>query len=252
MLPERIEEWTGRRIVCFGAHPDDDLHAAGTFARLVAAGNRVHLVMYTNDDKGSLDRDMTGERLTGIRRGEQERAAGALGIPLEDLHWLGHGDGELEYVDRRQLCREAAVILRRLRPDAVFSFDPGVRFEQWHKSDHRSAAQNTIDAIRVARWPLYFPDLLREGLEPHEVPVAFFFESHEADYFVDISATIERKIEAFCSHVSQFGRRLHAYEPELHPDDRTAFERAIRAHCASVGEPHGLAFAEAFRRLPGP
>ena len=252
MLPERIEEWTGRTIVSFGAHPDDDLHAAGTFARLVAAGNQVHLVMYTNDDKGSLDRSMTSKQLTQIRRQEQENAARAMGIATENLHWMGHGDGELEYVDRRQLCREASAILRRLRPDAVFSFDPGARFEQQHKSDHRSAAQNTMDAVRAARWHLYFPELLEQGLEPHEVAVCFFFESHEPDYFVDIEGTIEQKIEAFCAHVSQFGRRLHDYEPELHPDDRAAFERAIHAYCAHIGQPQGLALAEAFRRQPGP
>jgi hypothetical protein len=32
-------------------YPDDDLHAAGTLARLRRAGNDVHLVMYTNDDR---------------------------------------------------------------------------------------------------------------------------------------------------------------------------------------------------------
>ena len=252
MLPERIEEWSGRTVVSFGAHPDDDLHAAGTFARLVAAGNDVHLVMYTNDDKGSLDRSMTAERLARIRRSEQEAAARALGIPAENLHWMGHGDGELEYVDRRQLCREATVILRRFRPDAVFSFDPGARFEQFHKSDHRSAAQNTVDAIRAARWHLYFPELLEEGLEPHHVPLGFFFESQEPDYYVDIEATLQQKIDAFCAHVSQFGRRQGRYEPELHPDDRSAFESAIPAHCARVGEAAGLSYAEAFRRQPDP
>src|SRR5512139_2208238 len=102
-LPERIEEWTGRTIVCFGAHPDDDLHAAGTLAGLRRRGNDVHLVMYTNDDKGSRDRSMTAKRLAKIRRAEQEAAARCLDIPLGNLHWLGHRDGELEYVDRRVL-----------------------------------------------------------------------------------------------------------------------------------------------------
>jgi LmbE family N-acetylglucosaminyl deacetylase len=245
---DRIEGWRGRTVVCFGAHPDDDLHAAGTFALLTDAGNDVHLVMYTDDDKGSRDRRMTGERLTRIRRAEQEAAAACLGIPRENLHWLGHGDGELEYVDRRTLCRQVAAVIRRLRPDALFSFDPGARFEQWHKSDHRSAAQTTVDGVRAAQWHLYFPELLAEGLEPHHVPLCFFFESHEPDYFVEISATLERKIAAFCSHVSQFGRRVDAYEPEMHPEDRARFEALIRAYCAGVGRPHGLAHAEAFRR----
>jgi LmbE family N-acetylglucosaminyl deacetylase len=252
MPEERLEEWTGRTVVCFGAHPDDDLHAAGTFARLADRGNEVHLVMYTNDDKGSHDRTMSGERLAEIRKAEQEAAAKCIGIPIDHLHWLGHRDGELEYVDPRLLCRQVAATIRRLRPDALFSFDPGARFEQWHKSDHRSAAFTTMDGIRAAEWHLYFPELLTEGLEPYTVPVCYFFDSHDPDTFVDISETIERKIEAFCCHVSQFGRRLHEYEPELHPDDRAGFDKAIRAHCASVGKPHGFAFAEAFRRCTDP
>jgi LmbE family N-acetylglucosaminyl deacetylase len=246
--PERIEEWSGRTVVCFGAHPDDDLHAAGTFARLVDARNDVHLVMYTNDDKGSRDRSMTGERLTQIRRAEQEAAADCIGIARENLHWMGHGDGELEYVNPRALCRQVAAIIRRLRPDAIFSFDPGVRFMQWHKSDHRAAAFTTVDGVRAAQWHLYFPELLDEGLEPWHVPVCFFFESHEPNYFVDIRETLDRKIAAFCSHVSQWGRRVDAYEPEMHPDDRVRYEQAIRAYCAHVGQPHGMPFAEGFRR----
>lgn len=248
MLPERIEEWRERTVVCFGAHPDDDLHAAGTFACLTDAGNRVHLVMYTNDDKGSYDRSMTGERLARIRRAEQEAAARCVGVPSEHLHWLGHRDGELEYVEPRLLTRQVTAAIRRLRPDAIFSFDPGARFEQFHKSDHRAAAFITVDAIRAAQWHLYFPELLDEGLEPVRVPVCYFFDTHEPDYFVDIAATVDRKIEAFCSHVSQFGRRVHAYEPEMHPEDRARFEQAIRAYTASVGKPHGLAHAEGFRR----
>ncbi|MFQ5514598.1 MAG: PIG-L deacetylase family protein [Myxococcota bacterium] len=252
MLPERLEDWTGQTVVCFGAHPDDDLHAAGSFARLVSAGNAVHLVMYTDDDKGSLDPAMTSERLRCIRRSEQETAARVLGIPIQNLHWLGHGDGELEYVDARRLCREATALIRELRPAAVFSFDPGAVHVQLHKSDHRSAALSTLDAVRAARWPLYFPELIEQGLEPHEVSVCYFYDSREPDCVVDIEPTLRQKIEAFCSHVSQFGRRLRRYEPELHPEDRSAFERAIREHCARVGAPHGLRYAEAFRRVRDP
>jgi LmbE family N-acetylglucosaminyl deacetylase len=248
MAEDRIEEWSGKTVVCFGAHPDDDLHAAGTFARLVDGGNEVHLVMYTNDDKGSHDRAMTDTRLAQIRKAEQEAAAKCIGIPLENLHWLGHRDGELEYVDRRLLCRQITAVIRTLRPDAVFSFDPGARWEQFHKSDHRTAAFMTVDAVRASEWHLYFPELLTEGLEPHKVPVCFFFDTHEPDYFVDISPTIHRKVAAFCSHVSQFGRRVDRYEPEMHPEDLARFEQGVPGYCASVGKPHGMAFAEAFRR----
>ena len=40
-----------------------------------------------------------------------------------------------------------------------------------HKTDHRMAAMNTIDAIRAAEWHLYFPNQrLHDGLEPWYVP----------------------------------------------------------------------------------
>jgi len=32
------------------------------------------------------------------------------------------------------------------------SVDPGKWYERWHKSDHRMAAFNTIDAVRAAEF----------------------------------------------------------------------------------------------------
>jgi hypothetical protein len=45
---------------------------------------------------------MTGKRLAKIRRAEQEGRR-VHGHPKRKLHWLGHRDGELEYVDKRPL-----------------------------------------------------------------------------------------------------------------------------------------------------
>ena len=68
----RIEEIKGKTVILFTPHPDDDAFCcAGTMALLAQNGNRIHVVIYTNDDKGSYDPDMTSERLARIRKSEE-------------------------------------------------------------------------------------------------------------------------------------------------------------------------------------
>ena len=124
-------------------------------------------MIYTNDDKGSYDPDMTSERLARIRMHEEEEACRILGIPKESIQWLEYHDGMLEYANTRDLVEEVTGIIRKVRSDVVLSIDPGTEYVRWHKTDHRMAANNTLDAIRAAEWHLYFPNqLLHEGLQP--------------------------------------------------------------------------------------
>src|SRR5438309_12031730 len=102
---ERLENYTNKTILVFTPHPDDDTFAVGgTMALLAKNKNRVVIVIYTNDNKGSYDQDMTSERLARIRKAEEEASCAVLGIPKENIIWLGHDDGELEYVPPKMLC----------------------------------------------------------------------------------------------------------------------------------------------------
>src|SRR5438477_6642482 len=138
---ERLENYTNKTVLIFTPHPDDDTFAVGgTLALLAKNKNRVVVVIYTNDNKGSYDQDMTSERLARIRKAEEEASCAVLGIPKENILCLGHNDGELEYVPPKMLCGQAAKIIRQYRPEAVLSVDPGEWYERWHKTDHRMAA----------------------------------------------------------------------------------------------------------------
>ena len=65
--PPRIEDIKGKTILLFTPHPDDDAFCCGgTLALLAKNGNTIRIVIYTNDDKGSYDLEMTGERLDDI------------------------------------------------------------------------------------------------------------------------------------------------------------------------------------------
>jgi LmbE family N-acetylglucosaminyl deacetylase len=210
---DRIEGWKGKKILVVSPHPDDDTFTSGgTLALLARNGNDIRILIYTNDNAGSNDPEMTKERLAAIRKAEEEEACRILGIPPENITWLGYDDGMLEYVDRRELTKQVAREIRRHRPDAVFSVDPGAPYEQWHKSDHRSGAFITVDAMRAASWRLYFPELEQAGFKHWSVPVAFFYYSAQPNYTVDVTGVAELKARASAAHVSQFGDMLENYD----------------------------------------
>ena len=62
--PYELEKAQGKTILVFTPHPDDDTFCcAGTLALLAKQHNNIHIVLYTNDDKGSYDPDMSSQRL---------------------------------------------------------------------------------------------------------------------------------------------------------------------------------------------
>jgi len=210
---DRIEDWKNKTVLVVTPHPDDETFSCGgTLAQLAANGNNIQVLIYTTDNSGSNDPRMTKDRLKQIRRAEEEEACEILGIPKKNITWLGHDDGMLEYVDRRELTRQVTREIRRYRPDAVFSIDPGAPYEQYHKSDHRSGAVITADALRAAAWRLYFPELEQEGFGHWSVPVVFFYYSNTPNYTVDITDVAEQKAKASAAHISQFGDMVTKYD----------------------------------------
>ena len=198
---EALENQKGKSILVFTPHPDDETFAmGGTLAMLSKNGNDIHVVIFTNDNKGSLDLEMTSERLARIRRAEEEEACKILGIPLENIHWLGYDDGDLEYADPQALRGKVARLLKMYRPDIVFTADPGQKWNQWHKTDHRMAANITQDAFIAAEWHLYYPQhLLDENLQPFHVKDVYYYYSQEPNCEVDITSFFDQKVKSLCS-----------------------------------------------------
>jgi LmbE family N-acetylglucosaminyl deacetylase len=228
----RLENLQNKTILVFTPHPDDDVFGAGgTIALLNRNHNKVYIVVYTNDDKGSYDPEMSSQRLARIRRAEQEISEGQLGTPKENILWMGYDDGMLEYAPQPKLTEEATAIIRRIRPDVLLSVDPGEWYERWHKTDHRMAAFNTIDAVRAAEFWLYFPNQkLQLGLEPYQVPEMYFFypSPQESNYLVNIDSVAELKFDAASKQVSQFEPAMHKYRSDWDPKDLAKTKEEMR------------------------
>lgn len=220
------------------AHPDDaDFGIAGTIARWVRAGTVAHLVCCTSGDAGADDAALDPLELGRTREAEQRAAARIVGY--EDVTFLHRPDGALsnDLALREQLVR----LIRTFRPDAVLAMDPEVvildnRFIQ--HTDHRQAAMAALDAVYpAARNAMAFTHLaLNEGLAPHATNTLLLFFSGQPTVWVDISDTLETKIEALRAHASQLRK----------PEE---LEAMIRGWAQEDGQRVGRSAAEAFRRV---
>ena len=217
------------------AHPDDaEFGPSGTAAHWIDQGSVGWLVCCTSGDQGGEDPDADPFELAALRETEQRAAAAVTGY--EGVSFLHQPDGALvnDLALRELLVRE----IRTFRPDAVLATDPETIFHGdggINHTDHRAAGLAAVDAVYpAARNPMAFPWLAKGGLAAHAVRRVYLFWSNRPDAWVDISSSLERKIDALREHRSQ-----------IREPDRLA-ER-IREWASEEGAAAGLAAAEALR-----
>jgi LmbE family N-acetylglucosaminyl deacetylase len=227
-----VEQWSGKTILLIGAHPDDDSYSMGTLGMLNANGNEVYIAILTTGNVGTQDPDLGMMDLALIRKQEEQAALAAMGIPSDHYINLGYDDGMLEYEDKKEVVIKLVRLIRKIKPDVLFSFDPGKGSQRWHKADHRASAYLTADAARAAMWPLMFQgQIALEGLEAHTVPEYMLYDSAEEDIntWVDISGWEERKVDALSKYVSQFSSGWSDYKgPELSPEEEEEVKENLR------------------------
>ncbi len=249
-----------RSIVVFEAHGDDmEFTCAGTIAKFTDAGHEVTLVVATDNDKGSFE--LTADQLRAARDREIHAAARVLGVGR--VICLGYPDSELREKASLDVLREKFMrIIREVKADIMFTWDPFTPYEG--HPDHRAVAMSAHEAASFAHFPLYHPDQIKEGLEPHYVAEQWYFAKAPRDRnkFVDITGTIDRKIEALCCHVSQMVLTVRDLQFALEAsgldvpwlagrdphDYRDVIDRQMRAVARAVGKEAGFEYAEGFRR----
>lgn len=229
-------DYVPKRAMLIYAHPDDiEFSAAGTAARWAKAGCEVTYVVITDGNVGSHEEGMTSVQVAEVRRAEQQAAAKVAGV--QKCVFLGYHDGLLQAT--LELRKDLVRLIRELKPEVVICGDPTVYFPsntRINHPDHRAAATAAIDAVfPAAEMPLLYPELEADGLTPHKVHYVLISNPVEATYFVDISDTIEAKLDALRAHVSQLA--------DWDPDE------PIRAWAAETGKKVGFKYAEAFRLI---
>lgn len=199
------------------------------------AGAEVTFCIVTDGSTGTTERDAA--HLADLRRDEAQGAARILGA--EEVMWLGYRDGYVEY--SLGLRRDIARAFRAVRPHRFLVMDPAPVIGDWfiNHPDHQAIGRASLDVVPAAgTTPGHFPELLEAGFEPWRgLREVWLMGPRGGPVAVDISDSVERKIEALACHRSQVG------------DDIKGVGEWIRRRAAELGEKHGYRFAESFTVL---
>lgn len=159
-------------ILAIGSHPDDiEYGCGGALMKYVAAGHRVYLWVAT---KGTFGGD--GE----VRWKEMEDSAALMGAA--DLIPGGYVDTQVP------LSQELIAGLEKM----IGSIQPIFIFTHWRQDthqDHRNLTACTLSATR------YIPNFLF-----YEGPTS---QDFTPNVYVDISSTLDKKLELLSAHASQ-------------------------------------------------
>ena len=183
-------------IIMIGAHPDDcDIKGGGTAAHFAELGHRVKFISVTNGDAGHMEQG--GGVLAKRRVAETQEVAKILGITYEVLD---NHDGELLATLPVRL-----EIIRRIRDwnaDVVISH----RTNDYHP-DHRY----TAILVQDAAYMVGVPNIAADTPPLKKNPVFLYFQDNfqkpipfKADIAIDITAVMDKKVDALNAHESQF------------------------------------------------
>jgi len=178
---------TGKKltILAIGAHGDDiELACGGTLAKAIKNGHEVTMVLVSGH--GSNDHNNMKIRAQGVAQQEAKAAAKILGV--SKLHILGYQDTFIPY--SAELISKLEDIMTECKPDIIFT-----HFVFDTHQDHIRTAHSTISAARRQNTILLYEPINPSG----QGYVAF-----RPQAYMDISQTIDTKINSLKAHKSQY------------------------------------------------
>lgn len=205
-------------VLIVAAHPDDEiLGVGGTAARHLDHGDRVTAVVVAD----CLSASHGGE---ACLPDEARVAAAVIGYDLRFLGLSGMTLAGLPDVERN---RPIEAVVQEIRPEVVYTHHAGDPH-----SDHRAVAE----AVMIATRPI--GDGAPRRVLSFETPSSTewaWAADFRANVFVDVTATIDRKLDAMACYAAEL-------RPPPHPRNRDA----LRSRAAYWGQVAGCYYAEAF------
>jgi bacillithiol biosynthesis deacetylase BshB1 len=175
-------------ILIIGPHPDDqELGMGGTIAKLVRQGHRLHIIDMTNGEP-------TPHGSVETRAAEAASAAAVLGVQRTAL-----GLKNREVVHNIESRHKLAALIRIHRPNIMF-----VPFPIDAHPDH-------VAVTRIAEDARFDAKLTKSNIpgEPwHPKRIIYYFCTHlrmsfQPTFVIDISDTIDQKMQAIACYESQ-------------------------------------------------
>jgi LmbE family N-acetylglucosaminyl deacetylase len=247
-------------VVAIFAHPDDlSIFCAGTLARWAEEGHNVYALCCTSGEVGTLRLDLTKEQVADIREKELRAANEIIGV--KETIILDYPDAG--FINGPELREKLVFFVRKLKADRVVTFDPWVSYEV--HPDHVIVGRMAAEAAAFAAFPLLYPEQRKKNVEPYACSEVWFMGllGHKPNYFVDITSTLEKKIEAALKFEATLELLAQLFAPKIDPANVSPDElkkltkyanKLYRSMAAVIGNKVDLKAAEAFfvqKTLPG-
>ncbi|MGD0026259.1 MAG: PIG-L deacetylase family protein [Xanthobacteraceae bacterium] len=217
------------RVLVVASHPDDEiLGVGGTLARHAAEGATVDVLIMA---EGATSRDV--KRDPAARAGElsalqdaARRAATILG--LRPPRFGGLPDNRMDSLDLLDVIKLVEAMVAELRPNVVYT-----HHAHDLNIDHRITHEAVLTACRPLPGSGVSAIYAYETVSSTEWAVAG--GGFQPNHFVDVTAQLDRKIEA-----------LGVYTTEMRPAPHARSIEAVRALARVRGSSVGVEAAEAF------
>ncbi|MGB5912911.1 MAG: PIG-L deacetylase family protein [Promethearchaeia archaeon] len=247
-------------VLAIFSHPDDlSITCSGTLAKWAEEGHNIYALCCTNGNLGTLRTDLTKEDVAKMREKELKKANKILGIKETIL--LDYPDGG--FIPGQELREKLIYFVRKLRADRVMTFDPWVPYEV--HPDHVIVGRMASEAGAFAAFPLLYSNQIKEDIKPYSCSEVWFMGllGHYPNIFVDISSTIEKKVEAALKFEATLTLLARFFAPDIDPanvspDDLKKLSkyahRLLKSIASTIGKKVNIKAAEAFymqKVLPG-
>ena len=267
----------GRTFLVIHPHHDDhswEYGHSGLIAKLVDAGWSGAYVRVSNDEKDGRADWPTNDK---TNLADTEAAVAHLGIRrVISLNWRNDHMSSLPLVELRA---QLILLIRKLRPDVVMSYDPWGHYDR--NPDHNFVAQAVGEAAWLSGLGNVHPEHAELGLTSYRVPYLYlsrrsdYGRGHQPNVAIELTqGQVERKAVAYRLHANvrvsaAAGRGIRAAlderglvipaleglsDEEAH---RKLQEWKMHSISAKRGRENGVSYAEVFyflgewRGLPG-
>jgi LmbE family N-acetylglucosaminyl deacetylase len=218
------------KILVVAAHPDDEvLGCGGTMARFVQEGHEVHIAIMGEGitSRHAQPQEADPEQLSRLHR---QAHAAASTLKAKDVVLCRLPDNRLDTVALLDVVKLVEDLLQKLKPQVVYTHHPG-DLNIDHGVVHRAVLTATRPTTGQAVREIYAFEV------PSSTEWAFqrLVPSFHPNVFIDVSGTLETKIDALACYESETRKFPHPRSPE-----------ALRAIAARWGSVVGCQAAEAF------
>jgi LmbE family N-acetylglucosaminyl deacetylase len=172
------------KVIALGAHPDDiEIGCGGAILRHRALGHEVMALIFTGGCRGGVKLREVDVETT--RREEALKAAALLDI---EVRFLDYTDTEIP--ETHEVIMRVEEVIQEFQPDRVY-----LPYGQDTHQDHRVVSNTGKAACRGVKQILEYE-------EPSS------YNSFNANYWIDITPYIEKKLESIKMHVSQGHKQI--------------------------------------------